>query len=100
MKDINPQLGFADVCKQAKTISEKAKTSGYNTYKLDRSGSMDVYLGEKVNEITLDQLNSKLNTNELLIIERKTLDTDKELAKIIENKMRYPAVNYYIVVLR
>ena len=100
MKDINPQLGFADVCKDAKAISEKAKTSGYNTYKLDRSGSMDVYLGEKVNEITLDQLNSKLNTNELLIIERKTLDTDKELAKIIENKKRYPAVNYYIVVLR
>jgi hypothetical protein len=61
---------------------------------------MDVYLGEKVDEITLDQLRSKLNANELLIIERKRLEKDKELAKLIENKTRYISVNYYIVVLR
>ena len=61
---------------------------------------MDVFLGEKIQEITLEELSSKLNTNELLIIERKRLDTDKELSALIGNKERYPAVNYYIVVLK
>ena len=61
---------------------------------------MDVFLGEKVDEITLDELRSKLNANELLIIERKRFEKDKELSTLIKNKKRYPAVNYYIVVLR
>ena len=100
LKEINPQLGFANVCKEAKAVSEKNMTSGFNTYKIKRSVSMDVFLGEKVQEITLDELSRKLNTNELLIIERKRLATDKELAALIENKMRYLAVNYYIVVLK
>ena len=100
MKDINPQLGFADVCKDAKAISEEAKTFGYNTYKIKRSVSMDVFLGEKVDEITLDDLRSKLNSNELLIIERKRLEKDKELSALIKNKKRYLAVNYYIFVLK
>lgn len=100
LKEINPQLGFADVCKEAKTISEKNKTTGYNTYKIKRSVSMDVFLGEKVQEITLDELSKKLNTNELLIIERKRLDKDNELAVLIANKERYTAFNYYIVVLK
>ena len=100
LKDINPQIGFADVCNEAKAISEEAKTFGYNTYKIKRSVSMDVFLGEKVDEITLDDLRSKLNSNELLIIERKRLEKDKELSALIKNKKRYLAVNYYIVVLR
>ena len=100
LKEINPQLGFADVCKEAKNISEQAETTGFNTYKIKRSVSMDVFLGEKIQEITLEELSSKLNTNELLIIERKRLDTDKELSALIGNKERYPAVNYYIVVLK
>ncbi|MCE5332226.1 MAG: glycosyltransferase family 39 protein [Bacteroidales bacterium] len=100
MKDINPQIGFADVCKEAKAISVKEKTFGYNTYKIKRSVSMDVFLGEKVQEITISELSKKLNTNELLIVERKTLDSDKELNAMIENKERYLSVNYYIVVLK
>ena len=100
LKEINPQLGFADVCIEAKTISEKNKTTGYNTYKIRRSVSMDVFLGEKVQEVTLEELSSKLNTNELLIVERKRVETDNELAALIENKERYLGVNYYIVVLK
>jgi hypothetical protein len=61
---------------------------------------MDVFLGEKVQEVTLDELKSKLNTNELLIVERKRLDTDKELAALIGNRERHLAVNYYIVILK
>lgn len=61
---------------------------------------MDVFLGEKVQEVTLEELSSKLNTNELLIVERKRVETDNELAALIENKERYLGVNYYIVVLK
>lgn len=100
LKEINPQLGFSYVCKEAKIISYSTHTSGYNTYKIKRSVSMDVFLGVKVHEITLDELSSKLNANELLIVERKRLDTDNELAALVGDKVRYLAVNYYIVVLK
>ena len=94
LPELNNTFGYGGVCRKAIELAEDENVSGYNVLSLSRAENMDVYLGEDINYVSLEDLVAGKLQNTVLMFKVKNM---AEIRKIYpENKVcvvgRYAAM--------
>lgn len=99
LPSINSRMGFADLCREAKSMSEKHAASGYITYRISRPESMDVFLHKEVQSITSLGMLKDDHRGKVLMIPIKAVDKSLLVREFVAGKEKQIVGPYLIVVL-
>ena len=98
MPQLNPYIGVADLCKQAKTLAEENHITNYCVYGIHRAESMDVFLGKDVKMVEKEDIVDNSLANAILMLPAKKVKRDEELHSAIEDKTYFEIGNHVIVI--
>lgn len=99
MPKLNNQLGWGNMCKKAKELSEEYKITDYWVYKIGRSENMDVYLGKDIIKVDKEDILNETDENKLLMLRIKDIKNDPDIHFLVFNKVQYQFGENIIVIL-
>lgn len=102
---INDQLGYRAVCSKSLDIAEVeasngTPTLGFCSYGIRRSENMDVFLGQDVEKLGIENLLSGEYEGYLLFMKNGQLEKDGVFAKYVNGMNQYVVGNHTIILLR
>ena len=96
---INSQIGFADLCHKAQQVYQEKPVTGYITFQIGRPESMDVFLHQDVQPVTMLGLLTNDYAGKLFLVPNKVVKKSSIVRQFIEGKESYNVEGYLIVVL-
>jgi 4-amino-4-deoxy-L-arabinose transferase-like glycosyltransferase len=99
MPALNDNIGFRNVCTEAKRIAEANDTKAYITYGIRRPESMDVFLDIDVQSVEADDIKDGRHKGAILIAKKKRIDQDEELVQFLAERPQERVGDYIIIVL-
>ena len=96
---INGELGYSGLCRKAVELSKEKNVSGYCVLNVRRSENMDVYLHERVKEVTEEEVLDNKYQNTILIISNKKIRSNKKLEEFVNGKEHYVIGRFSVMVL-
>lgn len=98
MPQLNPYLGWSELCRKAHRIALEKEVSGYCVYSISRAESMDVFLKQDVRPVSKDDILNNSFTGQILLLPEKTIKDDADVRRAIESK-EYCTVGKHVVVV-
>jgi 4-amino-4-deoxy-L-arabinose transferase-like glycosyltransferase len=95
MPQLNPYMGWNELCGEAARIRAEKGASGYSVYAIPRAGSMDVFLKEKVAAASKEDILNGALSGRLLLLPQKAAD---RIQPALSGKEQYKTGAYLIVV--
>ena len=96
---INGELGYSELCRKAVELSKEKNVSGYCVLNVRRSENMDVYLHERVKEVTEEEVLDNKYQNTILMISNKKIRSNKKLEEFVNGKEHYVIGRFSVMVL-
>ncbi len=96
---INGELGYSELCRKAVELSKEKNVSGYCVPNVRRSENMDVYLHERVKEVTEEEVLDNKYQNTILMISNKKIHSNKKLEEFVNGKKHYVIGRFSVMVL-
>ena len=96
---INGELGYSELCRKAVELSKEKNVSGYCVLNVRRSENMDVYLHERVKEVTEEEVLDNKYQNTILMISNKKIHSNKKLEEFVNGKKHYVIGRFSVMVL-
>lgn len=98
MPQLNPYMGWNQLCEDAGQIAKENGISDYYVYKIKRSGSMDVFLGkEAIVASEEDILDGKLS-GQLLMLPEKAVLNNSRIQSAIAGKTQHKTGPFLIII--
>ncbi|HPD43756.1 MAG TPA: hypothetical protein PKZ45_05825, partial [Dysgonamonadaceae bacterium] len=98
MPQLNPYLGWRDLCEKAETLALENNISDYWVYGMRRAENMDVYLGTDVKIIQKEDLTQNTVDDKIVLLPEKKWRKDADLRQVVESNAHYKVGDYTIVV--
>lgn len=97
MPRLNPYLGWGELCKTAKTLSDERRIDTYWVYRISRAENMDVYLGKEIIKVEKEKILSSSAEKKLLLLRTKVIQGDAEIRGAIRDREQQRVGSYTIV---
>lgn len=98
MPELNPYLGWRDLCVKAKTLARENRISDYRVYGIRRAENMDVYLGTDIKIIEKDVLTKNTLDDQIVLLPERKWKKDSDLRRVVDSHVHYKVGDYTIVV--
>jgi 4-amino-4-deoxy-L-arabinose transferase-like glycosyltransferase len=98
MPQLNPYLGWHDLCEKAKTLAHENHISDYRVYGIRRAESMDVYLEKDIKIIEKEDLTQNTIEDKIVLLPEKKWRKDADLRRVVESNVHYKVGDYTVVV--
>ena len=92
-------MGYSELCRKAVELSKEKNVSGYCVLNVRRSENMDVYLHERVKEVTEEEVLDNKYQNTILMISNKKIHSNKKLEEFVNGKKHYVIGRFSAMVL-
>lgn len=96
---INGELGYSELCRKAVELSKEKNVSGYCVLNVRRSENMDVYLHERVKEVTEEEVLDNKYQNTILMISNKKYVRTRNWKSLLMVKEHYVIGRFSVMVL-
>ena len=100
MKELNPYLGWGNLCAKAKEIAKEQQVNTYWVYNISRAENMSVYLDRKVTKVEKEDIVKSSDERKILLLKSKDIHKDLEIFNAVQHKEQYSIGGYIIVLFK